>query len=64
MSYTSAGEASLVEGETHKSIINGLAVGGETVLSVGYDDVLREVEGSGTRMTYVLFVFIRHGSAP
>lgn len=51
MSFAEGGEAKYVEGETHKSMVNGLAVQGENVLSVGYDDTLREIEGDGSRMT-------------
>ncbi|KLO12889.1 WD40 repeat-like protein [Schizopora paradoxa] len=51
LAYDNEGNTSLTEGESHKNLVTGFAVQGDTLLSVGMDDTLREVEGNGQRMS-------------
>jgi WD40 repeat protein len=54
IAYSSSGEARTVEGQTHTSLVTGIAVAGGAegnVVSVGFDDQLREVDIAGSAAT-------------
>ena len=61
LAYDSEGNTTLTEGESHKNLVTGFAVQGDTLLSVGMDDTLREVEANGQRMSCVSLDLFLHG---
>ena len=54
VAYDSSGSASLVGGQMHTSLVTAMTIAGGvegSVVSVGFDDQLREVEISGASAT-------------
>lgn len=40
-------------GEAHNGMVTSVVSAGESIVSVGFDDTLREVSADGKSMTYV-----------
>ena len=52
------GDIDLVAGQAHTGIVTSIVSAGESVVSVGFDDKLREVAPDGKSMTCVLLAWI------
>lgn len=51
------GSAELVAGEAHNGMVTSVVSAGESIVSVGFDDTLREVSADGKSMTYVSVLY-------
>lgn len=51
------GSAEVVAGEAHNGMVTSVVSAGESIVSVGFDDTLREVSADGKSMTYVSVLY-------
>jgi len=61
--YSAAnGETTSVGGDIHSNQVSGLTTAGGKVISVGYDDRVREIEGTKMRYVFISSIPMKRGS--